>query len=182
MPPSDVAGRQRVRAAALAFVLAGTGMGLLSGCGAVSPPSSPSASVSASRPYTTATSRPGGDPAPGMGFDQKVGATCGVLSVIETNLFDAQAEHSGGSVDDASYAVIINTVTPDLLVIDGLAGYHLQDEIKNLTAAIKTSPATIAGADFDPESEVFTSAMGLMSQKCGANDSPIAIHSTTGTG
>ena len=116
-----------------------------------------------------------------MGFDPKVGATCGVLSVIETNLYNAQVKHAGGSVNDSSYATILNTVTPDLLVIDGLAGYHLQDEIKNLTAAIKSSPAKLAGADFDPESDIFTSAIGRVTQKCSENDSPIGIQSTTGT-
>jgi hypothetical protein len=115
-----------------------------------------------------------------MGFDTKVGATCGVLSIIDTNLYNARTGHAAGTVSDASYATIINTVVPDLLVIDGLAGYHLQGEIKNLNSAITKSPATLVGADFDPESDAFTSAFGRANQKCEANDSPTRTISTTG--
>jgi hypothetical protein len=157
-------------------VLAGVGLVLLSGCVAASP----SATPPSTRPYTTPTSLPGGDPAPGMGFDTKVGATCGVLSIIDTNLYNARTGHAAGTVSDASYATIINTVVPDLLVIDGLAGYHLQDEIKNLNSAITKSPATLVGAGFDPQSDTFTSAFRRAEQKCQENDSPMSISSTTG--
>jgi hypothetical protein len=115
-----------------------------------------------------------------MGSDTKVGATCGILSVIETNLNNALVEHTRGTMNDTSYATIINTVKPDLRVIGGLAGHGLQVELNNLSSAIEKSPGTLAGADFDPDTDVFNSAFEQISQKCNANDSPLTVSSTTG--
>ncbi|WP_394769486.1 hypothetical protein [Lacisediminihabitans sp.] len=173
--PIRVAAVRKAPRVLLTVLLSALGLVLLSGC--VAPGTG---SPTAPRPYTTPTSLPGGDPSPGMGFDTKAGATCGVLSVIATNLINALEEHKRGTLSDTSYATIINTVTPDLLVIGGLAGYHLQGEIKNLNSAISKSPPTIVGAHFDAESDVFVSAFGRASQKCHDNDSPLSISSTTG--
>lgn len=171
-PRNEVPGGARRRAAVAAVAVAVLGLVALSGCA--------STSHSAHVPSSSPSSLPGGDPSPGMGFDTKVGATCGVLSVIETNLNNALVEHTRGTMNDTSYATIIDTVIPDLRVIGGLAGYGLQVELKNLSSAIEKSPGKLTGADFDPDTDVFNSAFERVSQKCGANDSPLTVSSTTG--
>lgn len=76
--------------------------------------------------------------------------------------------------------MIIDTVTPDLQVVGGVPDYGLQGDLKNLNSAIKKSPATLAGADFDPETITFDDAMERLAQDCVANQTPISISSTTG--
>jgi hypothetical protein len=115
-----------------------------------------------------------------LGADPRVGATCGVLSAIETNLNNALEGHKAGTLSDTSYKVIIGTVAPDLRLVGGVADYGLQADLKNLNSAIKQSPAKLAGADFDPETTTFEDAVGRLSQDCVVNQSPLTVASTTG--
>lgn len=137
------------------------GMGL-AGC---------SAAVAVQRPHETPTAT-----STEHQSDQAIATTCLTLETVNSSLLDAEGDRARGAYTDAQYAAVINTVPMTLHLLDqahldGTAG--LTADVGLLEDAIKTSPATIAGADFDPDATAFRSALNSAVHDCAANGTPI---------
>jgi hypothetical protein len=153
----------------------------LSGCTGQTGPSATvvptaTAAVVPSPRYTPGTE--GGAPSWG-GTDKTVTATCVVMSLIDTNLSNAEALFSDGSITAASHATVLNTVSSDLEVVAGDPGYGLQPQISALIAATAPTSKTLAGTSFDPHANTFLTPMSETTQACQANGSPLAIRDAT---
>lgn len=107
------------------------------------------------------------------GTDKTVTATCVVMSLIETNLSNAESLKADGSITPASYAVVLNTFSSDLDVIGGDPGYGLQPEIMALIAATAPASKTLAGSSFDAHGDAFVAPMSEVTTACNTNGSPL---------
>ncbi|WP_243062680.1 hypothetical protein [Humibacter sp. RRB41] len=108
--------------------------------------------------------------------DQSIATTCLTLETVNTSLLDAASDRDQGTYTDAQYAAVINTVPMtlhllDLAHLDGTAG--LAADVGLLEDAIKSSPAIIAGAQFDPGSAAYRSALSSTVADCATNQTPI---------
>jgi hypothetical protein len=158
-----------------ASVIAFLALGMLAGCsslGVAGVHHSASPSVSSSPVYPQDAS--------GSGKVQAIGATCAVLSTIETNLNNGYEDHQSGKLSDNAYSAIINTTSPDLRVVLQVDGFGLQPDLKRLDLSVEHSASKLPGAEFDPGSTAFADAMIVLAKQCSTNGSPISISSTSG--
>jgi hypothetical protein len=107
--------------------------------------------------------------------DSSVAATCLTLETVNTSLLDAAGDHDRGAYTDAQYAAVINAVPMTLKLLDrahldGTAG--LPADVGLLEDAIKQSPPSVTGAQFDPRSSAFQSAWGTVVSDCAKKSTP----------
>jgi hypothetical protein len=114
-----------------------------------------------------------------VGTSGDVAASCAVLSIIVTNVSNAQSLFADGTISQGAYSTVLNTVYSDLQVIDGAPGFALQPEIAGLVEVTRPASGTLGGASFDAQSPDFLALRGKVSQACATNGSPIGIMDAT---
>ena len=133
-----------------------------------------SAAPTSTSPTATASPTPQSDPS--------VTLTCAVLGSLDTSLEDTAIEQHFGQTDASGYAAVINTTSNTLMGLRRNSAAGMQSEVWNLQEAVKTSPPTVPGATFDPQSADFVAALAEIKKQCETNGTPMMLYAPEGQG
>ncbi len=138
----------------------------LSGCGT----SSVAAKPTIESPSATPTHAPVlSDPR------DRIGESCAVLAMVQTELENASMQHDKGALSDAQFAAIVNTAPTTLKALSMLATHGLESQVGGLLEDTTLTPPVVPGAAFNPHGEPFQGDMLQAITACGQNGTPIGV-------
>ncbi|WP_158864509.1 hypothetical protein [Leifsonia sp. AG29] len=105
----------------------------------------------------------------------RIGESCAVLAMVQTELENASMQHDKGTLSDAQFAAIVNTAPTTLKALSMLATHGLESQVGGLLEDTTITPPVVEGAAFNPHGEPFQRDMLQAVAACSQNGTPIGV-------
>jgi len=110
----------------------------------------------------------------------QVALTCAAASVIESDLYNADAELRNGVISESQWAAFVDRAAFDFEMLAQRPEWGLQQEVRTLLRFIDASVNAPAGARFDPSTNEWDKAVAPINKACEANSTEIIISAASG--